>query len=155
MVLIVYNGELLNLVLLQNLCSVGKISLLMGSDEIFFRHHLVYEAVHMTLETQVTVGNDTHEMVLAIHNGDTTDMVFCHHPEGITHGLAAADRHRIIDHTILGTLDDSHLARLLIDRHILMYDTDTTFTGDSDSHRRLGDSIHSSCHEGDVKLDVP
>ena len=94
-------------------------------------------------------------MVFAIHNRNTADMVFSHHPQCVAHGLAATNRHRVVDHTVLCPLDDSHLTSLLVDRHILMYATDATLTCDSNSHRRLRNSVHGSRHKGDVKLDVP
>ena len=69
-------------------------------------------------------------------------MVFGHDVQGILHRRAAANGHRVVDHTILGTLHDSHLTGLVFYRHILMNHADTPLTGNGNSHLALRHRIH-------------
>ena len=154
MVVAIHDRKFLNLVLLQNLRGIGKIGLLVSGDKVLLGHHVVNEAIHVALETQVAVGDDAHEMILAIHHGDATDMILGHHPESVLHGLSATYGHGVVDHAVFSTLDDSHLSSLLVDRHILVDYANTTLTSDGNGHRRLRDSVHGSRHEWDVELNV-
>ena len=88
----------------------------------------------MTLETEVAVSDNTHEVVFFINHGNAADMIVVHHIQSILDGAAATNRDRVIDHTVLCTLDDGHLTSLLFDRHILMNDTDTALTRNGNGH---------------------
>ena len=109
----------------------------------------------MKLETQVTVGDDAHEMVLLVHHGNAADVILSHHVERILHTTALGDGHGVVDHAVLRPLHDGHLTGLLLYRHILVDDADTSLTRNGDGHRRLGDGIHGSCDKGDVQADMP
>ena len=43
------------------------------------------------------------------------------------------------------------LINLLLNRHILMYNSDTAFSGNCYSHTGFGNSIHSRCHNRDIQ----
>ena len=47
-----------------------------------------------------------------------------------------------------------HLACLFLDRHILVDDTDTTLSGNRDSHLGLGHGIHGCRHQRHIQNDV-
>ena len=153
-IILIHHGQFFDLVLLQNLGSSNQVCLLMGGHKVLLRHNLCHRTIETTLETQVTVGDDTNEMVVIIHHGDTTNMILRHDVEGLSHRRTLWDGDRIVDHTILSTLDDSHLTSLILDRHVLVDHTNTTFTGNGDSHLRLRYRVHSGCHERNVQLDV-
>ena len=108
----------------------------------------------MTLETKVTVSDDTHKMVFLINHRNATDMIVMHHIQSILDSTPAANGNRIIDHTILSTFDDSYLTSLLLNRHILMDNTDTALTRDGNGHRRLGHRIHSGRDKRNVEFYV-
>ena len=74
-VILVNNGQFLNLILLQNLCCCHQVSLLMGCHEMVFRHNLLHRTIQTALETKVTVGDDAYEVLLIIDHGDTADMI--------------------------------------------------------------------------------
>jgi hypothetical protein len=105
-----------------------------SGNQVLAGHYLINLLVHVTLETKVTVGHDTNEMILVIHHWNTTDMIVVHHIQRILHCTATTDGDRVINHTILSTLHDSHLTSLLLDGHVLVDDTNTTFAGDSNRH---------------------
>ena len=153
-VVLVDHRQFLDLVLLQNLGSSDQVGLLMGGHEVLLRHDLLNGTIETTLETEVAVGDDTHKVVVIVNHGNTTDMIFRHDVEGLSHGRTLGDGDRIVDHTVLGTLYDSNLTGLVVDRHILMNNTDTTLAGDGNSHLTLGNSIHSCCHERNIQFDV-
>ena len=127
MITCIHHWQLLDFVLLQYLCSSSQVGLLMSGYKIFACHHLVYLLIQTTFKAQIPVGNDSHEMIVLIHHGNTSDMIFMHHVESILHCTASADGHWIVDHTVLGTFHDSHLACLFLYRHILMDYADTAF----------------------------
>ena len=85
-VILIYYGQFLDFVLLQDLCGSHQISLLMGGYEIILRHDFLDRTIQTTLEAQVTVGDDTHEVLLIVDHGDTTDMILRHDVEGLSHG---------------------------------------------------------------------
>ncbi len=153
-VLGIHHRQFLNLVLLQNLSGVGQVGLLMRGHQILLGHHVIDQLVKMTLETQVTVGDDTHEDVVLIHHGDTANMIFSHHTKGIGYCLTTANGHGIVDHTVLGTLDNGYLTSLLLNGHVLVNDANTSLTGNGNSHRRLGNRVHSSRHKRYIELNV-
>ena len=150
----IHNGQFLNLVALQNVGSGSEIGLYVGCHEILACHHVVDEFVEMTLETEVAVGDDTHEVVLLIHYGDTSDVVFRHDVEGVFHCLSATYCHGVVNHSVLGTLHDGHLTGLVFNRHVLVNHADTAFARYGDSHCRLGDGVHGSRNERHVQGDV-
>ena len=154
MVGIVDHGEFLDLVLLKNLSSRCQIGALMGGDQVLGCHHVVDELVHVTLETEVAVGDDAHEVVFLIDDRNAANVIVVHHVKGILDGASAANGDRVVDHTVLSTLDNGHLTSLFLDRHILMDHTDTTLACNGNGHRRLGHRVHSGGDKGDIEFDV-
>ena len=84
-IILVDHGQLLDLVLLQNLGSSDQVGLLMGGHEIILRHDLLNGTIQATLETKVAVGHDTHEVIIIVNHGDTTNMILRHNIEGLRH----------------------------------------------------------------------
>ena len=133
-ILVVNYREFLNLVLLQDGSGSNQVGLNVSGNQILAGHHLINLLVHVALEAEVTVGNNTYEMVLIIHHWNTTDMIIVHHIKGILHCTTATDSNRVINHTILSTLHDGNLTSLLLDAHVLVDNTNTTFAGDGNRH---------------------
>ena len=153
-IIFIHYRQFLNLMLKKDRSSRIKVSLLMGNDKIILCHHIRNLAIHISLETQVTVCDNTHEFVVLIYHRNTSDVIFSHHIESVLYSLPRIDGHRIIDHAILGTLYYCHLTSLFLDRHILVDNADAAFASDSDSHRSLCDSVHCCCHEWDFQVNV-
>ena len=112
-------------------------------DQFVFGHHLVDRTVHVTLETQVTVGHDTDQGLIFRYNRNAADVVLFHQHQGIAYGIVFADGDGVVDHAVLGTFDLAYLCGLLCDTHIFVNHTDTSFTGDSDCQLSFGHGIHS------------
>ena len=88
-------------------------------------------------------------------HGGTADIVFLHNLECIAHGGAAAYGHRVVDHTVLGTLYGVYLTGLLGDRHIFVNHADTALTSYGDSHFGFRNSVHGGGNQGHVKCYIP
>ena len=151
---VVKNRKLLNLVLLQYLCSGLEVCLDMCCNKVLACHHIIYGAVDVLLEAEVTVGDDADQMTLIVNNRNAADVIFRHQFKGCTDAAAALNGDGVVNHTILGTLHDSHLSGLLLDAHVLVNHTDASLAGNGNRHRGFCDCIHRSCHEGNLQFDV-
>ena len=153
-VLAVHYGQLLYLMFLQYLGSCREVGLLVSGHQILTGHDLVNGLVQASLKPQVTVRDNSHQMVVVVHHGDSANMVIVHHGERIAHLASLAYRHGIVNHTVLGTLHDGHLTGLLLNRHVFVNHTNTSLTGNGNGHRRLGHCIHSRCNKRHVQPDI-
>ena len=81
-------------------------------------------------------------------------MILRHERKSILNGGLPTDSHGVIDHTVFCSLHNGHLACLLLDAHVLVDDTDTTFASNGNSHGGFGNRIHGCCHERNLKLNV-
>ena len=153
-VIFIHYWKFLNFVLLKNLCCSVKVCLLRRCHQVLRCHHLVNLLVVMALKAQVAVSNDTHQVVLVVNNGNTANMVFSHHRQRIGNSLTATYCHGVINHTVLRTLHNSHLACLSLYRHILVNNTNTALTSYSYRHSTLRNGVHSSRNKGNVKTNV-
>jgi len=134
---------------LQDLGSSFQVGCLIGSNDVTFRHHLINTLVMVFLKTKVAVGNNSHQMSFIIYYRNTANLILGHQAQCIGYRRSSLDSHRIINHTIFGTLYNSNLTSLFLNRHILMDNTDTTFTSNGNGHFRFGNSVHSSCYKRD------
>ena len=153
-VVLVHHGQFLYLVLLQYLCSGGQVGLLIGSDEMLARHHLVDLSVEAVLKAEVAVGDDAHQQVVLIHHGNTADVILCHHGERLTDRASLAYGDGVVNHAVLGTFHDSHLASLFLNRHVFVYHADTALSCYRYGHGCLGHGIHGCSDKGDVEANV-
>ena len=154
MVVLIHYGELFYLVLLQNVGSCRQVCLLMGGHQVVFRHHLVYGAVQPALKAQVAVGDDTYQMTVIIYYGNTADVVFRHDVQGLSDCASQGNGDGVVDHAVLCALDNSHLARLILYRHILVDDTNTSLAGNGNSHLAFCYGVHRCRDKGHIQLNV-
>ena len=150
----VYYRKFLNLVLLKNLRCSLHICTRSGSYDIVFSHDFVNTLCHVSFKTQVTVCNDTDQIFLVVYYRNTTDFIFGHDIKSIFHSRTSLNSHRIVNHTVFGTLYNCYLTSLFFYRHVLMDYTDTAFACDSDSHLCLGNSVHSSSYKRNLQINV-
>ena len=150
---LVHDGQLLYLVLAQDLLGLGQSSSLGGGDQVLLGHHVVDELAHIGLKLHITVGDDADELAV-VADGHTGDAVLGHQLVGLSQSVAGSQPEGIGDNAVLRALDHIHLLSLLADGHILMDDTDTTLTGDGNGHAVLGNGIHGGADEGDIQTDL-
>ena len=84
-VVLVDDREFLDFVLLKNIGCGHEVGLLVGGNEVVFRHNLIDRAVQTTFKAQVTVGNDANEPFVIVDNGNTTDMILRHNVKCLRH----------------------------------------------------------------------
>ena len=150
----IHHRELLNLVLEEDARCALEVCLLMSDHEVLLGHHVINLLGEVGLEAEVTIGHDADKGVDIVHHWNTADVILLHDGKGILHSRAALDGDRVVNHTVLSTFHDGHLTRLVFDGHVLVNHTDASLTGNGDGHRSLCDSVHSSCHERNLQLDV-
>ena len=152
--LIVHDGQFLDLRAQEHIFGILQVGRV-GRHELIARsHHIANEAIHVALEAQVAVRHDTDQNLILIDHRNTADLIFVHQLQRIAHRSLLRDGHRIVDHTILGTLHATHMSRLLGDRHILVDHTDTALTRQSDGQRGLRHGIHSGRDDRDIQHDI-
>ena len=116
MTLIVNYRKFLNLMLLKDLFSHCKSGSHLSSDKILRSHDLADLASLVLLETEVTVGNDTHQtMVRTNYYRHATDVILAHDLEHVANRSIWSRSDRSIDHTILGTFHHAYLMSLSLD----------------------------------------
>ena len=150
----VYYGEFLNFVFLQYLRRVVEVRLLRGGNEVFACHHVVDFLAHVALETQVAVRNDTHKVVLLVNNWNAANVELVHKVQRGAHRRAPSYRYGVVNHAVFGALHYCNLARLLLNRHVLVYYAYTAFAGYGDSHFRFRHRVHGSGNERYFKFNI-
>ena len=58
----------------------------MCDDEVVGSHDLINQTIHISLEPEVTIGDDAHEVHVVVHHRNSSDVVFRHHAERLSHG---------------------------------------------------------------------
>ena len=149
----VNNRELLNLVAEKNVSNI--LSLRVGDGyQVLRSHNLCNLTAHILLETKVAIGNNTNEETVLVNYRNTTNAVLAHKLKSVAYSLVTSDGYRVVNHAVLSTLYTTNLSSLLCNRHVLVDNTDTTLTSNSNSHWRLGNCIHSCRNDRDVECDV-
>ena len=151
--LLVHHGQLLDLVLLQDVGSLGKGGAHMGGDELG-DHDLAQRALHVALEAQVAVGHHADEHAVLVHDGDAADAVLLHQVQGVLHLGILVEGHGVDNHAVLGTFHLAHLVGLTLDAHVLVQHADAALLGHADGHGGLGDGVHCRADQRGVQRDV-
>ena len=154
MAFVVDHGELFDLAVEQHLRGVGQFGAMRRDEAVAGGHHLLDTARHVALEPQVAVGDDTDQLPIRIHDRNTPDLVLFHQVERIADRMVFRDGHRVVNHAVLGPFHPAHVGGLLGDGHVLVDHADPAFTSQRNSHRRFGNGVHGSGHNGDVKFDI-
>ena len=153
MTLGINNWQLLNLITQEHLSNI--LSIRIGdSYQILRGHNLGNLATHILLETKVAIGNNTHKHTILIHYRNTANLVLTHQCKCVTYSLLASNCDWVVNHTILSTLYTTNLSCLLSNRHILVNNTNTSLTSDSDSHWSLGNSVHCCRYDRNIECNV-
>ena len=138
---LVHDGQLLDLVLAEDLLGLGQGGALGRGDQVLLGHHVVDELVHVGLELHVPVGDDADELTV-VADGHAGDAELGHQLVRLGQGVAGSQPEGVGDDPVLGALHHVHLLGLLADGHIFMDDADAALPGDGDGHAVLGDGIH-------------
>ena len=151
----VHYQQFLYLVLSQKFSGLLQIAAVSSGDQVLLGHHFTDGSLGIVLETKVPVGDNSAEHPVCIHYGYTADMVLTHDLESVTHSGVVTDGHRIVYHAVLRPLDLAHLLYLHIDRHILVYHSDTALACYGYSQICFCNCIHSSGHDRSMEGYLP
>ena len=108
--------------------------------------------LEITHEAQVAVGDNAHQLSVAVDHRYAADVIFLHHGKRICHTAATADCHRVVNHAVLGTLHSVHLPGLLGNAHVLVDYAEATLTGYGYGQRALGHRIHRRRYQRHVQF---
>ncbi len=145
------NGQLLDLVVLEDVGSLLEGCAERGCHEVLASHHLVDTAALVALEAEVAVSDDTYELAALVYHGNAADVVFAHHAESVGHGRAFKDGDRVVNHAVFGTLYSMHLTGLLFYRHVFVNNAQAALACDRYGKLTLGHCVHSRRYDGYVE----
>src|SRR5580658_4384245 len=120
-----------------------------GNRNELSSHESAYWLVEVLLEADVSGGENT-DGLLALDDRNTADVVLAHHLERRPQGLRRTDRDGTQNHPAFGALHTLDLARLRLDRHVLVDDADPPLA----SHRDRGPALCHGVHRGGKERDV-
>ena len=123
------------------------------SDQVFAGHGLFDFLGEISFKLQITVCNNTNQFSV-LGNRDTGNTEFCHPIIGIFQGVLRRQIERIGDNTVLRTFYFVYFFCLLLNRHILVNNTDSSLTCHGNCHTVFCNRIHAGAHHRDVQLDL-
>ena len=151
----VHDGQLLDLVAVEDALGLLESRALRRSDEPVARHQLRHRAVWLAVEAQVAVREDADEPAALVRDGNAGDAVGRHQLERVGHAGVRPQRDGLDDHARLRAFDLVHLARLFGDGEVAVNDADATHARERDRHAGLGDRVHGRRDDGNPQLDRP
>src|SRR5690606_8722806 len=124
-----------------------------GHQPFLRGHDFAQGQIEAVFETQVAVGDDTHQLA-AFDHGQARNAMGALQLDGIAHAHVGRDGDGVDDNTKLVGRDASNFTRPRIGREVLVDDADPAFLGHGDGQARLGDGVHCGGHQRDVEHDV-
>ena len=117
------------------LLSAFKIRINRSSNEVFLSHNVTdLDIFKISDKSKISVSEDTLELAILIDYRHAGDLILAHELISFSNSFIGCKRERINDNAVFRTLYLIHLFCLLSDSHILMDNTDTALSCDSDSH---------------------
>jgi len=127
--------KLLDLMLHKYLLSAFKIRINRSSNEVFLSHNVTdLDIFKISDKSKISVSEDTLKLAILIDYRHAGDLILAHELISFSNSFIGCKRERINDNAVFRTLYLIHLFCLLSDSHILMNNTDTALSCDSDSH---------------------
>ena len=149
--------QLLDLVLGQQVVRVFLGDVGRTGDEVLAGHDLGDLQTVVILgsdETHVTVGDDTDELAVLVHDRQAGDVETAAQLVEVGEGHVRVHGERIADHAGFGTLDDVDLGGLVVDGKVAVQHADAAVTGHGDGHVGFGDGVHRGGDRRDLHRDV-
>ncbi len=124
-----------------------------GDQFVFAGHDRRHRIVIMCFKTQVPTGDDTDQIITIDHRYTGNTMRTCQSYYFADSGVRA-DGNRIPHHTAFEFFDAADFFGLLLDGHVFVQNTQTTFLRHRDCQTAFGDSIHRRWNQRDIEGDV-
>ena len=151
----IHDGQLLDLVAVEDPLGFLERRPLRRSDEPLARHQLRDRPLGLAVEAQVAVGEDADEPAAFVRDGNAGDAVTRHQLQRVGDTRVRPQRHRLDDHPRLRPLNLVHLGRLVGDREVAVHDADAADARERDRHSCLRNRVHGGRDERDAQLDRP
>ena len=124
------------------------------SDQIVFRHPLGDRQIEARLESQIAVGENADQLSVRVRHRHAGNLVLLHHLQRLGDRLPRPHGDRVDDHARFRALHFVDLFRLLLDRHVLVDDTESALLRHGDRQARLGHRVHRRGDDRDVESNV-
>jgi hypothetical protein len=122
-------------------------------DQAFLRgHDGGNRSVEFRFEAQIPMCDDSDDLRPQNHR-HPGDVLRASQLDDLANRHVRIHGDRIADHAALELLDAVNLARLVVDRHVLVNDADTALLGDGDGQPGLGHGIHRGGYHREIDLD--
>ena len=153
---IIHQGQLFDLVLLQDALGLVQGDAYPGGHQVLMRHELADRQLIIARlhKAYVTVGQDAHQAVAFINNGYAADMEGGHDLLCFAQPGVWPQRVRLNDHARLRALHLIHLGGLLLGRHVAVNDAQPALACQGNCQARLGHRIHGCREQRDVQTNA-
>ena len=74
----IHHRQLFDFILFEDFLRIGKVLIERNGHQVIARHYLTYGALHIVLETKITIRYNPDEGFTLIHHGDTPYVEFLH-----------------------------------------------------------------------------
>ena len=152
LILVIYDQQLFNAVLVQDQLRLFERGAHGHGDQVLLGHHVAHGNVGARLKAQVAIGQDAHQP-LALRDGHAADAVAAHHLQRIGNQFVGANGHRIDDHPALRALYLVDFACLVGDGKIAVHNADAALLGHGNGHARLRNRVHGRGEQRRVQRD--
>ena len=148
------NQQFLDPVFVQQPLSFLQCSAHRNSDEIFFRHDFADRQMKPRFEAKIAIRQNADQPAV-FRDRNARYFVMSHQLDGIFNFVVWRHRDGIDDHAAFRSLDFVDLRRLLIDRHVLVNDSNSALLGKRDCQPGFGYGIHCSADNWNIQFDAP
>ena len=123
--------------------------------ELFVSHNIRDSLIIIAIrhKSHITVSYNADKLTITTDR-HTWNLILSHKLICIRNIVVRSKEERIYYNSVFWPLNSVNLVSLFFDRHILMNNTDTTLTSNSYRHSCLCNSIHSSCNNRCVQLNL-
>ena len=125
------------------------------SNEVFLCHYVADFCIVVRNKTHISVCDDSDQLACSVNNRNTGNLIFSHKLVSVINISVCCERKWIYNYAVFRTLYLVNLVRLLFNSHVLVNDTDTALSCDSNCHFCLCYCVHSSGHNRCFKNDIP
>ena len=150
--IIIDDRQFLNSCLCKDALCLHQSNAFLCSYKILGSHALTNLLAEILLELQITVGDDSHQLT-SFCDRNTGDAELAHQLICILECVLRRKEKWVCDDTVLRSLYLIDFFRLSFNRHIFVYNADTSLTCHSDRHAVLRNCIHTSTHQRNIQLD--
>ena len=146
MIVPIHNRKLLDSMCTQNMLRLFERCPFQPGDQILLCHKLADRAGFICLKLHVAVRNNADQYSVIVYNRYSGNPEFTAQGICITESIVSLERKRIGNNSVFRTLYHIYHFCLHINRKIFVNDTNTAFSGNSNSHTVFCNCVHGCTH---------